>query len=71
MRLWYARNDRAQLAAKLRQQRADIAILFVTGYADIESVEAVLGGGQTILRKPYHFDALVSAVAQALTSFRP
>lgn len=56
----------AQLAAQVRDRLPDIRILFVTGYADIESVRATLGADQLILRKPYHFDALVSAVGQAL-----
>jgi FixJ family two-component response regulator len=38
----------------------------VTGYADIEAVKATLGADQLILRKPYHFDALITAVAHAL-----
>jgi signal transduction histidine kinase len=56
----------AQLAAEVRERRPDMKILFVTGYADVEAVQGRLGGDQTILRKPYHFETLVKAVNHAL-----
>ena len=56
-----------QLAAQVRERWPDMRILFVTGYADIESVQAALGADQIILRKPYRFEALVDAVSRALS----
>ena len=58
----------AQLAAEIRQRWPTVKILFATGYADIEGVQAALGRDQLILRKPYHFEALVKAVGHALRS---
>ncbi len=56
----------AELAVRIRERWPHMKILFVTGYADIEAVKATLGADQLILRKPYHFDALITAVAHAL-----
>jgi CheY-like chemotaxis protein len=56
----------AQLAAEVRERRPDVKVLFVTGYADVDAVQGRLGIDQTILRKPYHFEALVEAVNHAL-----
>ncbi len=56
----------AELAIRIRERWPHMKIVFVTGYADIESVKATLGADQLILRKPYHFDALITAVGHAL-----
>jgi len=56
----------AQLATQARERRPDIKILFVTGYADVDAVQGSLGADQLILSKPYHFEALVKAVNDAL-----
>ena len=60
----------AQLAAKVSERWPEVRILFVTGFADIEGVQNLLGAQQLILRKPYHFQALVDAVAGALGARR-
>jgi signal transduction histidine kinase/CheY-like chemotaxis protein len=56
----------AQLAAQVRAHAPAVKIVFATGYADIEGVQALLGPSQVILRKPYRFNELMARIAEAL-----
>ena len=56
----------AELAHLARQRFPDVPIVFASGYADTDQVEAALGGEATILRKPFDMDTLARAVALLL-----
>jgi signal transduction histidine kinase len=58
----------AQVARALRTRRPDLKIIFVTGYADLEQLEDVIGPGEKTLRKPYRLADLQAALAQALAA---
>ena len=55
----------AQLAQAVREQYADLPIIFVTGYAESEQLEEA-GVDVPVLRKPFGPSALSSLVADAL-----
>jgi FixJ family two-component response regulator len=51
--------------------RAEIPIIFITGYGDVPStVQAMKGGAVEFLTKPLNDDALLTAIRQALESSR-
>jgi signal transduction histidine kinase/ActR/RegA family two-component response regulator len=56
----------AELARLARRRCPDTPIVFASGYADTDQVEAALGGEATILRKPFTMDALARTVADLL-----
>jgi CheY-like chemotaxis protein len=56
-----------ELAERIRNQFPDIEVLFVSGYADIESASPCFYGA-TLLRKPVQGTALVASVENALAS---
>jgi CheY-like chemotaxis protein len=56
-----------ELAERIRNQFPDIEVLFVSGYADIESASPGLHGA-TLLRKPVQGTALIASVQNALAS---
>jgi signal transduction histidine kinase/CheY-like chemotaxis protein len=56
----------AELARLARRLCPDTPIVFASGYADTDQVEAALGGEATILRKPFTMDALARTVAALL-----
>ncbi|HEX8526180.1 ATP-binding protein, partial [Allosphingosinicella sp.] len=56
----------AEVAREARLLRADLPILFVTGYAESEQLEAALGRDVRILRKPFTIDELAAAIAASL-----
>jgi signal transduction histidine kinase/CheY-like chemotaxis protein len=56
----------AELARLARQLQPGVPIVFASGYADTDQVEAALGGEATILRKPFNMDALARTVAALL-----
>ncbi|MDB5445425.1 MAG: sensor histidine kinase [Phenylobacterium sp.] len=57
----------AEAAALLRRRRPDLPIIFASGYADTAAVEAAVGPGAVILRKPFNMDELARTVAAAVT----
>jgi PAS domain S-box-containing protein len=56
----------ADTARAARAVMADLPIIFVTGYAESEKLEAALGPSVRVLRKPFTIDALETAVGEAL-----
>jgi len=56
----------ADTARAAREIDPDLPIIFVTGYAESEKLEAALGASVRVLRKPFTIDALDAAVAEAL-----
>ena len=57
----------AELARRLREDRPEVRILFMTGYS-VEAVAShgVLAPGSTLLQKPFTVDELVGRVREAL-----
>jgi PAS domain S-box-containing protein len=60
----------ADTARAARHVLPDLPIVFVTGYAESERLEAALGPSVRVLRKPFTIDALDAAVAEALSEKR-
>jgi CheY-like chemotaxis protein len=58
----------ADVARRLRERWPGVKVIFVTGYADVEELEAILEPGECVLRKPYLFDDLHGALAKTLTA---
>jgi PAS domain S-box-containing protein len=58
--------DGADTARAAREIVADLPIVFVTGYAESEKLEAALGPLVPVLRKPFTIEQLEAAVAQNL-----
>ncbi|HEY0447294.1 MAG TPA: PAS domain S-box protein [Allosphingosinicella sp.] len=56
----------AEFARLVRQSRPHLPIIFVTGYAESEQLEAALGGGAPVLRKPFTLAQLAAAVTSQL-----
>jgi PAS domain S-box-containing protein len=56
----------AEAAAAARELHPGLPIVFVTGYAESEQLEAALGGDVPILRKPFTLDDLASALEHNL-----
>jgi signal transduction histidine kinase len=56
----------AEAAALARRARPDLPIIFASGYADTAAVEAAVGPGAVILRKPFNMEELAGAVAAAV-----
>jgi CheY-like chemotaxis protein len=52
----------ADVARLARAILPTLPIVFVTGYAETEQLEAALGPGAPVLRKPFTVDALADAV---------
>jgi CheY-like chemotaxis protein len=56
----------ADVARAVRHIHADLPIIFVTGYAETEQLEAALGADVPILRKPFTVAQLAGAVDEQL-----
>ena len=56
----------ARLAERARALMPDLPVVFVTGYADTDAIEAAVGGAAPILRKPFSLGELRDAIAAAL-----
>ena len=56
----------AEMATQVRALRADLPIVFVTGYADMDALERV-SGTKFLLRKPFEVSALANVVRHALS----
>jgi PAS domain S-box-containing protein len=57
----------AELARKVRARRPDQRIVFVTGYAESEQIDAALGSQAPLLRKPFSMDELAAAIDAQMT----
>jgi CheY-like chemotaxis protein len=55
----------AAVAAQARNRHPNLPVILVTGYADTQAVDRVLGGDR-ILRKPFKVEELASALRRAL-----
>jgi signal transduction histidine kinase/ActR/RegA family two-component response regulator len=55
----------AEAATQARRLMPGLPIIFASGYADTAAVEAAVGGGAVILRKPFNMEELARAVATA------
>ena len=59
--------DGLELQKQLSVEHIDMPIIFITGYGDVpKSVQAMKAGALEFLTKPLNFDALVSAIRNAL-----
>jgi CheY-like chemotaxis protein len=58
----------AELALEARRQWPDLPIVFASGYAEVDQVEAALGPKAPILRKPFSIHELGAAVDDALNA---
>ena len=56
----------ADVARAARKLLPDLPIVFVTGYAETGQLEAALGPGAPVLRKPFSVDQLADAVEENL-----
>jgi PAS domain S-box-containing protein len=52
----------ADLARAIRARRAELPIVFVTGYAETDQLERALGAEAPVLRKPFSIGELAAAV---------
>jgi PAS domain S-box-containing protein len=55
----------AELAQEIRARRADLPIVFVTGYAESDQLAAAVGTDVPVLRKPFTLDELAALIARA------
>jgi PAS domain S-box-containing protein len=56
----------AELAKRVREVRPDVPILFVSGYSDTAAIDAAVGLGSAMLRKPFDMPALALALDKAM-----
>lgn len=56
----------AELAGYITQKWPALPVLFASGFADTDAIEAAVGIEATILRKPFQLDELLSAVNRLL-----
>ncbi len=57
----------AEVARRLRERIPGLKVIFVTGYASADELDPILGPDAVVLRKPYSYDDLYLAVADALS----
>lgn len=56
----------AQLAARALEQRPDLKLLFLTGYADSDAIDQAVNGRAEILKKPISAAALAASIKELL-----
>jgi PAS domain S-box-containing protein len=56
----------AEIARAARQQNAEVPIIFVTGYAETDQLEAALGPNVPVLRKPFSLARLAAAIEEQI-----
>ena len=61
----------ADVAREVRARCPDLPIVFVTGYAESEQLEAALGPAVKVLRKPFSVDELMAAIADNVVARSP
>ncbi|TMJ13842.1 MAG: response regulator, partial [Alphaproteobacteria bacterium] len=54
----------ADLARAALEMQPDLPIVFATGYAESEQLDAALGSGAPVLRKPFSVAELADAVSR-------
>jgi len=59
--------DGAQTAERLRRLMPGLPIILASGHADTASIERALGGGATVLRKPFDIAQLSETMTKMLT----
>ena len=57
----------AEVARAARERRPDLPIVFASGYADTAAIDAAIGDGGVVLRKPFRIHDLQAVVAEALS----
>jgi signal transduction histidine kinase/ActR/RegA family two-component response regulator len=60
----------ADVARAARKLHADLPIVFVTGYAETQQLEAALGTDVPVLRKPFSIAELAEAVKEQLSTVK-
>ncbi len=60
----------AEVARAARERRPDVPIIFVTGYAESEQLEAALGADVQVLRKPFSLTQLAAVVEEQIAANR-
>jgi NO-binding membrane sensor protein with MHYT domain/signal transduction histidine kinase/ActR/RegA family two-component response regulator len=55
----------AELARRIRARWPALPILFASGFADSEAIDAAMGDGVVMLRKPFRIDELLTALVKA------
>ena len=61
----------AELAREARALFPELPIIFVTGFAESDQIEAACGADVPVLRKPFGIDELAAAVAAQVAATRP
>jgi CheY-like chemotaxis protein len=56
----------AEFVRRARRQIGDLPAVFVTGYADSDGIESVLGKDALVLRKPFRATELQSVLGEAI-----
>jgi CheY-like chemotaxis protein len=56
----------AEVAKRLRARWPELRVVFMTGYAAADELDEALGPEAAVLRKPYGYDELYRAMADAL-----
>lgn len=57
----------ASLAQRLRETREDVAVVYTTGYADVDPILAgALNDAEFVVRKPFSTEQLVEVLERAL-----
>jgi CheY-like chemotaxis protein len=59
----------SDVARAARKQRPDVPIIFVTGFAESEQLEAALGPDVPVLRKPFSMAQLAAAVEEQIAAY--
>jgi PAS domain S-box-containing protein len=62
------RMNGAEVARAARKRIEDVPIIFVTGYAETEQLEAALGPDVPVLRKPFSVAQLAAAVEEQIAA---
>ena len=58
----------AELAKAARALRPELPIVFASGYADTDAIDAAVGTATRVLRKPFRVDELQAALAAAIAA---
>jgi CheY-like chemotaxis protein len=56
----------AELALHIAERWPGLPVLFASGFADVEAIEAAVGSTARVLRKPFRVDDLLLALDEAL-----